>query len=62
MFICLCNPFNDKKVSAHLSNSGGRARVGDVYRACSDGENPNCCQCLETLKNIVKNHNETIAT
>jgi len=60
MFICLCHPFSDKKVKEHLEQSGGKCRVGDVYKACSDGENPNCCQCLETLKDIVKTHNKSV--
>lgn len=57
MYICICNAFSDKKVKEHLDKSQGKARVGDVYRSCSGGENPNCCQCLETLKDIVKTHN-----
>ncbi|MCB9983358.1 MAG: hypothetical protein H6861_06770 [Rhodospirillales bacterium] len=60
MFVCLCHPFNDKKVKDHLTDHGKRARVGDTYRACSGGENPECCQCLSTLKDIVKDHNETV--
>lgn len=61
MFVCLCNPFNDKKVKEHLGNQDGKARVADVYSACSGGEKPNCCQCLETLKDMVRSHNETAA-
>lgn len=60
MFVCLCNPFSDKKVQKHLQGAGGPARVSDVYTACSGGEKPNCCQCLETLKEIVGSHNETV--
>ncbi len=60
MFVCLCHPFSDKKVKEHLEKSQGRARVGEVYSACSEGNKPNCCQCLETLKDIVKTHNNTI--
>jgi bacterioferritin-associated ferredoxin len=61
MYVCLCHPFSDKKVKKHLDEKGSRANVSETYRACSGGENPNCCQCLETLKDIVKTHNKTVA-
>lgn len=57
MYICLCNPFNDKKVREHLEKTQGRASVSDTYIACSNGEKPQCCSCLETLKDIVHTHN-----
>lgn len=57
MYICICNAFSDKKVKENLKD-GEKARVGEVYRSCSGGENPNCCQCLETLKDMVKAHNQ----
>lgn len=60
MFVCLCNPFSDKKVKAHLESQGS-STVSKTYSACSGGESPNCCQCLETLKDIVKDHNKTAA-
>jgi len=61
MYVCLCHPFSDKKVVEHLkAKNGGKTTVSDVYGACSGGEKPNCCQCLETLKGIVKNHNSGI--
>lgn len=61
MYVCLCNPFSDKKVSKHLEGQGDKkARVADVYSNCSGGETPNCCQCLETLKDMVKTHNSRI--
>lgn len=60
MFVCLCHPFSDKKVKAHLSENGGRATVSSTYKSCSGGNNPNCCQCLDTLKDMVKTHNGTV--
>ena len=59
MMICICNPFSDKKVREHL-NSGGCCKVSSVYTACSDGQKPQCCTCLETLKDMVKAHNNTV--
>ncbi|MCF8495822.1 MAG: hypothetical protein K9G62_04045 [Alphaproteobacteria bacterium] len=57
MIICLCHPFSDKKVRAHLENAAGRSTVSETYGACSDGKSPQCCTCLETLKDMVKTHN-----
>ena len=62
MMVCLCHPFSDKKVKEHLTTQNGRARVSDVYKCCSGGESPQCCTCLETLKDIVKTHNSTTQT
>jgi len=63
MYICLCHPFSDKKISSFLKGKGEgqRSSVSEVYGACSDGQQPNCCQCLETIKTIVKDHNKTAA-
>lgn len=61
MIVCLCNPFSDKKVREHLDAGGTRASVGEVYSACSDGEKPQCCSCLKTLKEIVRSHNADAA-
>ena len=60
MLVCLCHPFSDKKVKAHLNNKDGCTSVSETYSVCSGGEKPNCCQCLETLKDIVKDHNKAI--
>ena len=60
MWVCLCNPFSDKTVKKHLSDKGSACTVAKTYSACSGGETPNCCQCLETLKDIVQDHNKTI--
>jgi len=57
MYICLCHPFSDKKVKEHLSKTDGKATVSKVYGACSDGNKPECCSCLQALKDIVKTHN-----
>ncbi|MFN3701172.1 MAG: bacterioferritin-associated ferredoxin [Alphaproteobacteria bacterium] len=57
MYICLCHPFSDKKVREHLEKSDGRVTVSNVYGACSNGEKPECCSCLQSLKEIVKTHN-----
>lgn len=59
MYVCLCHPFSDKKVKEHLSNTDGRATVSNVYGACSDGNKPECCSCLQSLKDMVKSHNRT---
>ena len=59
MYICLCNPFTDKEVRSYLGCCQGRASVGQVYRACSGGESPNCCSCMETLREMVRDHNTT---
>jgi bacterioferritin-associated ferredoxin len=60
MMICLCHPFSDKKVKEHLDRKGASCSVSEVYGACSGGEKPNCCSCLETLKDMVKAHNSTV--
>lgn len=60
MIVCLCHPFNDKKVRDHLQSRGCSARVAEVYGACADGNKPQCCSCLETLKDMVKAHNKTV--
>ncbi len=57
MMVCLCHPFSDKKVHAHLQQKDGKSSVAEVYSVCSDGQTPQCCSCLETLKDIVKTHN-----
>jgi hypothetical protein len=31
-----------------------------VYRACTDGQKPQCCSCMQTLKDMVKTHNRSI--
>lgn len=61
MMVCLCHPFSDKKVRQHLSEKGCcKSSVAEVYGACSDGQKPQCCTCLETLKDMVKTHNRMI--
>lgn len=58
MYICLCHPFSDKKVSEFLQGKAGeKARVSEVYQTCSGGEKPECCSCMQTLKEMVKSHN-----
>ncbi|MGZ9097263.1 MAG: (2Fe-2S)-binding protein [Micavibrio sp.] len=63
MFVCSCNPFNDKAVKECLSKAGdGKSvRVADVYRACSGGAKPQCGSCLPTLKAMVTDHNNAAA-
>ncbi len=60
MYICLCNPFSDKKVKDHLSCQSGKTTVSAVYGACSNGEKPECCACMQALKDLVKTHNRTL--
>lgn len=57
MKICLCHPFSDKDATAYMNGRDGGCRVGEVYKACSGGETPNCCRCIETLKDLVRTHN-----
>ena len=58
MKICLCHPFSDKDAKAYLCSRGKDCcQVSEVYKACSGGNNPNCCRCLETLKDLVRSHN-----
>jgi bacterioferritin-associated ferredoxin len=60
MYVCLCNPFSDKKVQDHLSRKNAKTTVSELYGACSNGEKPECCSCMQTLKDIVKNHNKNM--
>lgn len=59
MMLCLCHPFSDKKVKSVLAESDKKAKVSAVYKTCSGGNAPQCCTCLETLKDMVKTHNKT---
>lgn len=59
MMVCLCHPFSDKKVKKYLED-GGCSKMSSVYSTCSDGNKPQCCSCLETVKDIVKSHKKTI--
>ena len=55
MMVCLCHPFSDKKVREHLSaKDGAKCGMSEVYSTCSGGNKPQCCTCLETLKDMVK--------
>lgn len=59
MYICLCNPFSDKKVTKFLQGkTGEKAKVSEVYGSCAGGAKPECCSCMQTLKNMVKDHNK----
>jgi bacterioferritin-associated ferredoxin len=63
MMVCLCHPFSDKKVREHLSaKDGKKCGMSEVYSTCSGGNKPQCCTCLETLKDMVKSHNKGVAT
>ena len=62
MYICSCNAFNDKAAKEYLSQAEGRVTVSEVYKACSEGEDPSkTCKnpCLQELKDMVKAHNES---
>ncbi len=61
MYICLCNPFTDKDVQRYLGCCKGKAGVAETYKACSGGESPNCCTCMETLRGMVRDHNNAVA-
>lgn len=57
MYICLCNPFSDRDVQDYLAkNKDVPAKVGHVYTACTSGEKPQCCSCLQTLKDVLAEH------
>ncbi len=61
MIVCLCNPFSDKQINAHLTaNADKKAKVSEIYSICSDGQSPQCCSCLETIKDMVKAHNRKV--
>lgn len=61
MYVCNCNPFSDKAVKQYLSECGDqKARCGDVYRTCSGGASPKCGRCGPTLKEMVREHNNTV--
>ena len=60
MILCNCNPFSDRKVRDHLAGTGGKASVADTYKCCSGGQNPQCCQCIPAIKNMVQAHNAAL--
>ncbi|MGQ0528120.1 MAG: (2Fe-2S)-binding protein [Alphaproteobacteria bacterium] len=62
MMVCLCHPFSDKKVKEHLDCKSDSSRVAEVYSSCSGGNKPQCCSCLETVKDMVKAHNRKICS
>ena len=58
MWICHCNPFDDKAVKQCLDGQKGDfARVSGVYKACSGGKSPNCGTCIAHLQEMVMEHN-----
>ena len=58
MWICHCNPFNDRDVKACLDEKKGESvRVSGVYKACSGGKSPNCGTCIAHLQEMVMAHN-----
>jgi bacterioferritin-associated ferredoxin len=58
MWICHCNPFNDKDVKSCLDGKKGEtARVSDVYKTCSGGNRPKCATCIPHLQDMVMEHN-----
>ena len=58
MWICHCNPFDDKAVKECLNGQKGDfARVSGVYKACSGGKSPNCGTCIAHLQEMVMEHN-----
>lgn len=58
MWICHCNPFDDKAVKQCLDGQKGDfARVSGVYKACSGGKSPNCGSCIGHLQEMVMEHN-----
>ena len=47
--------------NATVTIDKGKAGVAETYKACSGGESPNCCTCMETLRSMVRDHNHAIA-
>lgn len=61
MYVCSCNPFNDKKVKDVLAQAGDeKTRIAEVYRHCSGGAKPQCCSCLPLIKDMVMEHNNAV--
>lgn len=57
MYICLCNAIKERDVRKVLEqDTDGKATVSGVYHTCSEGEKPQCCSCIQTLKDIVGDH------
>lgn len=57
MYVCICNAFTDSTIKKVLDENQGKTMpMGEVYKKCSDGEKPQCCKCLETVKEIVSSH------
>lgn len=62
MWICSCNPFNDKTLDQCLKNAGDTTvRMADVYKCCSGGAKPQCNSCLPAVKDKVQEHNARVA-
>ena len=57
MYVCICNAFTDGAIKKLLNERDQeRLKPGEVYKACSGGENPRCCKCLQTVKDMVSAH------
>lgn len=63
MKVCICNNFNDAAVKEYLEeHKNEKIKLKDLYKACSDGKNPQCGTCVrEMLKDIVEEHNSKIS-
>jgi bacterioferritin-associated ferredoxin len=60
MYICICNPFSDKSVQRFLKDKNQKVTVASVYKECSGGEKPQCGTCLDTVKDLVREHNSKV--
>jgi bacterioferritin-associated ferredoxin len=57
VYICICNAIRERDVRKVLEQDNtGASTVSGVYHACSGGEKPQCCSCIQTLKDIVTDH------
>lgn len=62
MYVCLCNPFTDRDVKAALEDKSlTRKTAGTIYKACSGGQKPCCGSCVCMLKEMVANHEASLA-
>lgn len=57
MIICQCRVISDKTVREKLNETCGRARVSDIYKKCSGGEQPQCGSCVSFMRDQVVDHN-----
>jgi bacterioferritin-associated ferredoxin len=61
MWVCLCNPFNDKALNDYLNDKKDqKVKIADAYKHLSGGAKPQCGQCTRSLKSTITSHNNNI--